>query len=140
LSTVSACRAPRSRQTWTLTKLRTTKLRTTKLRTTKLRTTKLRTTTKLRMREPDPVASAKKPTPPDDTTPETPPQEKPSGPTLHDDSALWYAVYAAAWVAEFNDARRPGDPESFSEALEMDHSYAARQIANAAVAQLRRPR
>ena len=57
---------------------------------------------------------------------------------LHDDGPLWQAAYAAAWVSEFNAARRLDDPESFSDALKIDHSDAARQMADAAVAQLRR--
>ena len=56
----------------------------------------------------------------------------------HDDSALWHAVYAAAWVSEFRESQRPGDPESFSDALKIDHSDAARHMADAAVAQLRK--
>ena len=57
-------------------------------------------------------------------------------PPLHDDSALWHAVYAAAWVSDFRAARANG--ESFANALARDHAQAARRIANAAVAQLRR--
>jgi hypothetical protein len=88
------------------------------------------------------VARAKKAagpeSPADAAAPATPASV--AGPVVHDDSALWHAVYAAAWVAEFNETSSPSDPESLSEALEIDHSYAARQIANAAVAQLRRSR
>jgi hypothetical protein len=56
---------------------------------------------------------------------------------LHDDSALWDAVYAAAWVSSFWISR---EGNSFSDALQFDHAHQARQIADAAVAQLRRPR
>ncbi|MHB8431614.1 MAG: hypothetical protein ACYDDZ_14015 [Acidimicrobiales bacterium] len=69
-----------------------------------------------------------------DVTPENTPGDSPE--VLHDDSRLWDAVYAAAWVSDFRAARASG--ESFGSALEKDHAKAARRIANAAVAQLRR--
>jgi hypothetical protein len=62
-----------------------------------------------------------------DVTPENTPGDVPE--VLHDDSRLWDAVYAAAWVSDFRAARA---------ALEKDHAKAARRIADAAVAQLRR--
>ena len=68
-----------------------------------------------------------------DVTPENTPGDSPRN-VLHDDSALWHAVYAAAWVNEFAAHADVNEHEAWK----IDYSDKARQMADAAVAQLRR--